>query len=195
MRLMELSNYHLENALSNLMYIKPSHFRAVIWLERMCESAGQMTVSCWALCQLALLGWQVGWTVQSSLYALIVKANRKKAKYIWESRAWRNASNGCRNVINQVYKTKDDLSSRYLKLSLFSQKNTEKLVLKEYLLSHLHLWQKRKLCLGSIFWPDFYVMSNHVFYRRKEILAWCVLQLRCVVTVAHRTLYNLMLFS
>lgn len=195
MQLMELSNYHLENALSDLMYIKLSHFRAVIWLERMCESARQMTVSCWALCQLVLLGWQVGWTVQASLYAFIVKANRKKAKYRRESRAWRNASNVCRNVINQAYKTKDDLSSRYLKLSFFSQKNTEKLLLKRIPSITSAFMAKRKLWLGSILLPDFYVISNHAFYRKKEILARCVLQLWCVVTMAHRTLYNPVLFS
>lgn len=54
----------------------------------MCESARQMMVSCWALWEFVLLGLQVGWTVQSSLYALIVKANRKKAKYIQESKAF-----------------------------------------------------------------------------------------------------------
>lgn len=34
----------------------------------------------------------------------------------------RNASRGCRNVINQTYKTKTDLSSGYLKLAFFSRK-------------------------------------------------------------------------
>lgn len=117
MQFLELSNYHLENALSELVRITLLHFRAVIWLERMCESARQMMVSCWALWEFVLV-LQVGWTVQSSLYALIVKANRKKTKYIWESRAWRHASNSCKNVINQTYKTKVDLSSRYLSVSI-----------------------------------------------------------------------------
>lgn len=43
----------------------------------------------------------------------------------------RNASRGCRNVINQIYKTKADLRSGYLKLAFFSWKNTENLLLKE----------------------------------------------------------------
>lgn len=54
----------------------------------------------------------------------------------------RNASRGWRNVINQTYKTKADLSSGYLKLASFSWKNTENLLLKEEFLSYLPLWQK-----------------------------------------------------